>query len=225
MSPAASDRSGEPMNVEPCELGPYRAVSEMHVLAAVERAHRHGDTAPRRDGRMISHNDIAYHLGFKRSGATTRCLVPQLEALREDGSLATERYQRTEVWAITARGRGRLAVARRRGAVDLPESPQHRTWRHARELAADRIEAICGSLLNALEEAEEALGGTESPPGDSTRHFEVGERLEREFRRLGIAIHCLHEWPEPDDASRDVDGNDSTPDGRRAFYRLKERRG
>ncbi|MGD9734162.1 MAG: hypothetical protein AB7V58_00920 [Solirubrobacterales bacterium] len=213
------------MNVEPHELGPYRPVSEMQVLAAVERAHRHGDTVPRRDGDMIAHYDIAYHLGFERSGATTRRLLPQLESLREDGSLATKRYKRTDVWTLTARGRGRLAAARRRGTVEpLPESPQHCTWRAAREEAAARIEEIGGAVLATLEEADEVLGGSESPPGDSTRHFEVGRRLQHQFWRLGVAIHCLREWQEPDDTRRDVDPH-ARRHARRWFHGLKEDRG
>jgi hypothetical protein len=204
------------VNCAACELGRYRPVSELQVLAAVERARRHGD--------RVDHHDVAEHLGFERGGATTRSLRPQLEALRDDGSLATERYQQTELWTLTPRGRGRLGAARRRGALDpLPESPQHRTWRHAREEAAIRLEGICGAVLTALQEADEVMGGGESRPGDSTRHFEVGERLEREFWRLGVAIHCLREWPEPDDGKRDLDSGG--PIGRRNVRELKERRG
>lgn len=204
------------MNCAACELGRYRPVSELQVLAAAERAQRHGD--------RVSHHDVAEHLGFERSGATTRRLRPQLEALRDDGSLATERYHQTELWTLTPRGRGRLGAARRRGALDpLPESPQHRTWRNAREEVATRLEGICGSVLGALEEADEVMGGGESRPGDSAAHFEVGKRLGHEFWRLGVAIHCLREWPEPDDAKRDVDSEG--PIGRRNVRELKERRG
>jgi hypothetical protein len=194
MSGASADVAEKAMNVEPCELGRYRPVSELQVLAAVERAQRHLD--------KVFHRDIAEHLGFKNSGATTRRLRPQLESLRDHGSLASERLNRlSEVWTITRLGRGRLAAARRGGAIDpLPESPQHRTWRHARETAFECLEEICGEVLAALAEADQVLGGGESRPGDSTQHFEVGKRLEREFSRLGVAIHCLHEWPEPDDA-------------------------
>lgn len=217
MSTASADVRVPVRKVESCELGPYRPVSELQVLAAVERSQRHLDKVFRRD--------VAEHLGFTNSGATTRRLRPQLESLRDDGSLASERLNRlSEIWTITRRGRGRLAAARRRGAIEpLPESPQHRTWRHARETAFDCLEDACGEVLAALAEADDVLGGGESRPGDSTRHFEVGERLERRFSRLGIAIHCLHEWPEPDDARRDVDSSASRR-GRRWFHGLKERR-
>lgn len=206
------------MNVDSSELGPYRPVSELQVLAAVERAQRHLD--------KVFHRDVAEHLGFEKSGATTRRLRPQLESLRDDGSLSSERLNRlSEVWTITRRGRGRLGGACRRGTLEqLPESPQHRTWRHARETAAECLEDACGAVLSALAEADEVLGGSEKPPGNSTRHFEVGERLCSRFRQLGIAIHCLREWPEPDDARRDVDP-DARRRGRRWFYGLKERRG
>lgn len=204
------------MNCAACELGRYRPVADLQVLAAVERAQRHGD--------RIYHHDVAEHLGFERGGATTRRLRPQLEALREDGSLATERYHQTAIWMLTPRGRGRLGAARRRGALEpLPESPQHRTWRHARVEAATRLEGICGAVLAALEAADEVMGGGESRPGNSTAHLEVSKRLGHEFWRLRVAVHCMREWPEPDDARRDID--DSAPAGRRAFFLLKERRG
>ncbi len=207
------------MNVESCELGPHRPASDLQILAAVERAQRHCDS--------VVLGKVSQHLGFKDTPATTRRLRPQLEALRDvDGSLASESWHRSQVWAITRRGRGRLAAARRRGTVEpLPESPQHRTWRHARETAAERLEEICGEVLAALAEADEVLGGSEKPPGDSTAHFEIGKRLGREFRQLGIAVHCLREWPEPDDARRDVDRDDVASAGRRAFFMLRGRRG
>ena len=206
------------MNCAACELGRYQPVPELQVLAAVERAQRHSD--------RVNHHDVAEHLGFVRGGATTRRLRPRLVTLRDDGSLATERYHQTAIWTLTARGRGRLGAARRRGALDpLPESPQHRTWRRAREQAATRLEGICGSVLAALEEADAVMGGGDSRPGDSTAHFEVGERLGHEFWRLGVAVHCLREWPEPDDPHRDVDGDDGAHAGRRAFFLLKERQG
>lgn len=205
------------MNVAGCELGPYRPVSELQILAAVARAQRHSD--------RVFPSRVAEHLGFEHSSATTRRLRPQLEALRADGSLATERYKHSAVWMLTARGRGRLGAARRRRALgQLPESPQHRTWRQARQTAAERLEAICGEVISALAEAEDVLGGSENPPGDSARHFEVGKRVEQGFSRLGIAIHCLREWPEPDDSRRDVDP-DARQHGRRRFGALKESQG
>ena len=61
------------MNVEPHELGPSWPVSEMEVLAAVERAQRHES--------RVYNNDIAKPLGFKPGSASTRRLRPQLESL------------------------------------------------------------------------------------------------------------------------------------------------
>lgn len=77
--------------------------------------------------------------------------------------------------------------------------------------------------LAALARADKVLGGSEKPPGDSAAHFKVGECLRDEFRRLGIAVYCLREWPEPVDARRDVGGDDGAPAGRRAVLLLKER--
>jgi hypothetical protein len=97
MSGASADAGEKAMNFEPCELGPYRPVAELQVLAAVERAQRHLD--------KVFHRDVAEHLGFAKSGTTTKRLCPQLESLRDDGSLASERINRlSAVWTITRRG-------------------------------------------------------------------------------------------------------------------------
>jgi len=106
------------MNVESCELGWYRPVSDLQILAAVERAQRHGD--------RVFDYQVGEHLGLEHTSANTRRLRPQLEALRDaDGSLASERWHRREIWTITRRGRGRIAAARHRGVLEaLPESPQ-----------------------------------------------------------------------------------------------------
>jgi transcriptional regulator with XRE-family HTH domain len=45
------------------------------------------------------------------------------------------------------------AVIRAGDVGDLPESPQHRIWRHAREQAAVRIEGFKDQLTEAIEEA------------------------------------------------------------------------
>jgi hypothetical protein len=133
-TPRPPDRHGPrgeltTMNVESCELGRYSPVSDLLVLAAVERSRRHDPFTFRRQ--------VAHHLGFKHRAATTRGLRRQLEALRDDGSLAQSSGR--EVWLLTRRGSARLVAARRGDNLEpLPESPQHRKWRHAREVAEAR---------------------------------------------------------------------------------------
>jgi hypothetical protein len=191
------------MNVESHELDSYTPVPDELVLAAVRRAQRHHNRVPRRL--------ISIHLGFKHSAATTRRLRPQLEALRADGSLKTERRNGQEIWALTRRGSGRLAAARRAGKVGaLPESPQHRIWRHAREEAGKRFCEIRRAAKEAAAEASLVIEPTVPKAAGSTQMLELSERLRWEFWRLGVATYCLHEWPEPDDARRDED-DEQTP--------------
>ncbi len=124
------------------ELRRFESVSDGLVLAAVERAERHRELE--REGVMMS--GIAEHLGVVPSSWTTRRLRPRLDALIAEGSLARSRRHGVVVWELTDDGRGRLERMRRAGEIEeLPESPQHRAWRHARAQGrrADR------RLLNA----------------------------------------------------------------------------
>ena len=86
--------------------------------------------------------------------------------------------------------------------MGLPESPQHRVWRHARALAAERIDAVLEQASGVLEEATDAL---DSERVRSDAWFALAERLQSSCWQLGSVTYCLSEWPEPDDASPDVD--------------------
>lgn len=201
------------MNCAAREPDPYGPVSELQVLAAVERAQRHADRSITTMSPSTSASCAAARPPDACAPSSKRCAW----TARSPPSATTKPSSGPSPRAAAVG----LGAARRRGALDpLPESPRHRTWRRAREEAATRLERICGSVLAALEEADEVTGGSESP----RRYFEVSKRLGHEFWRLGVAIHCLREWPEPDDSRRDVD-DDNAPAGRRAFSQLKERRG
>jgi hypothetical protein len=187
------------MSVVPVELGRFEPVSDVLVLAAVERAERHRERE--REGVWLP--VIVAHLGFVHGSWTTRRLRPQLEALRSAGALSCARRHGLVVWGLTSSGRRRLGRARRAGeAGELPESPQHREWRHARAAAAERIEAFRKELRTVLEDAGGLL---EAEGARSDAWFELGERLERVSWRLASATYCLRERPEPDDAKADVD--------------------
>lgn len=185
------------MDTEGQELGPFTPVPDALVLAAVQRAQRHGP-------KNILRQDVVAHLGFVRSSGTTRRLRPQLESLRAAGSLERSRRHGLEIWELTPAGRRRLAAARRAGKVgELPESPQHREWRHAREDAERRYDDFRTLLYVTLEAAEDAA---EPPAGTSSEMwFELGERLGAAFWLMGSATYCRDEWPEPDDARADRD--------------------
>ena len=182
------DRDGELRRFEP--------VSDDLVLAAVGRAERHRERA----GEGVMMSDIAEHLGFVHGSWTTRRLRPQIEAFIASGLLVRSRRHGVVVWGLTSSGRSRCEQAS--GAVVLPESPQHRVWRHARALAGERIDAVSEQASGVLEEAIDAL---DSDGVRSDAWFALAERLQSACWQLGSVTYCLSEWPEPDDASADVD--------------------
>jgi hypothetical protein len=182
------DRDGELRRFEP--------VSDELVLAAVERAERHRERQD--EGVMMS--DIAGHLGFVHGSWTTRRLRPQIEAFIVAGLLVRSRRHGVVVWGLTSSGRSRVEHAR--GSMVLPESPQHRVWRHARALAAEQIDRVCEQAAGVLEEAMDAL---DSEGVRSDAWFALAERLQSACWQLGSVTYCLSEWAEPDDASADVD--------------------
>jgi hypothetical protein len=182
------DRDGDLRRFEP--------VSDELVLAAVERAERHRE----RQGEGVMMSDIAEHLGFVHGSWTTRRLRPQIEAFIAAGLLVRLRRHGVMVWGLTSSGRRRAARAGE--SVVLPESPQHRVWRHARTLAAERIDGLRAQARDVLEETAEALG---SEGVGSDAWFALAERLQSACWQLGSVTYCLSEWAEPDDATPDVD--------------------
>jgi hypothetical protein len=188
------------MSITPVELHRFAPVSNELVLAALERAQRHRGNEGEAEGVPLRH--VAIHLAFDHNAWTTRHLRPQLEDLASDGLLSCARLHSRVVWSLTEAGRLRLAHAQRAGTVgELPESPQHRAWRHAREAAQERIDELRRELQAAVAEA----GGQDVERTASDAWFEIGQRLQRASRNLGSATYCLREWPEPDDAQADVD--------------------
>jgi hypothetical protein len=178
------------------DLRPFELVSDAQLLGAIDRAEVHDEHA------HASRADIAAHLGFVHNSWTTRRLRPQLDALRSAGRVRDVRRYGLNLLALTAAGRRALGKARSAGAVILPESPQHRIWRHSRTLAHEQIDGLRQTLRGSLAEAG-ALLGAERVPSDAW--FDLAERLRKACWQLGSATHCLHEWPEPDDSRADTD--------------------
>lgn len=178
-------------------LRPYEPVTDDVVLAAVERAERHrGD-----DREGVIWDEIVGHLGFVRGSWTTRQLRPQVETLVEVGLLARSRRQGFVVWSLTDAGRERPGT--HTAGVVLPEPPQHRVWRHTRASVAELIEGFRAQARQGSQEAVELLDSRQRVRSDAW--LLLADRLDRAFRRLGLASHCLYEWPEPDDTTADVD--------------------
>jgi hypothetical protein len=193
------------------ELTAYVPITDGFVLGAVERAARH-----EQDGAVLT-SDLTAHLGFEGGPSTNKHLWPRLEELRRAGLLTTTERRGEPFWSLTSVGGERLARERDAGEIgDLPESPQHRTWRHAREQAAVRSEGFKDELIEAVEEADRLIN--QYRPVMAEEWFALHERLRWASWRFASAAYCLTEWPEPDDGLPDVDENPGPRPGRRAIW-------
>jgi hypothetical protein len=170
------------------------------VLAAIDRGERHKPVRP--PGVPVWR--VYDHLSIAKRSELARHVRARLDALEAVGSIARSRRRGVQTWALTSSGRRRLTQARRAGKLpELPESPQHRAWRNARTAAAQEIDRFLVSVRDGLDEAVSLLDA--EPAAMSDAWFELGERLQRDCRRVGSATHCLREWSEPDDAHADID--------------------
>jgi hypothetical protein len=182
-------------------------VSDVLVLAAVDRAEGHGG----RDTPGVPVWEALKHLDVPRRSKRARHVRARVDALEAAGMLARSRRHGVSVWAVTSAGRRRLARARHASeSVHLPESPQHRRWRTARTAAGQEIERFRESLHKDLALAGGLLDA--EPPPHSDQWFELAERLQRDCRQLGAASHCLYEWREPGEERADIDDHQEPGD-------------
>jgi DNA-binding PadR family transcriptional regulator len=180
------------------------------VLAAIERAElhriRHDDLErhrPRLAQPGVLLATVKEHLGLATGGWTTIQLRPTLQALEDAGLIEQSRVRGSHVWTLTAAGQQRLDITRKAGRLGLlPESPQHRLWREACEIAGARIGEFGERLRQVLDEAIGMLDADEPP--DSDAWHALRERLRLACERLEAASYCLNEWPEPDESVPDV---------------------
>lgn len=108
------------------------------------------------------------------------------------------------MWSLTDAGRAHLEAARQTGPIgELPEAPPHRVWRHVRANAAEALEPLRASARASAEEGLRLLDAGQRVHSDAW--LLLAERLGKVYRQLGLATHCLYEWPEPDDARADID--------------------
>jgi hypothetical protein len=176
------------------------------VLAALKRAAVHGGD-PRRP---VPTWAILAHLDVRRRSRGASRVRAALAELGAAGLVLGERRHSVPVFALTEQGRTALARIRERAPPALPESPQHRAWRHARTIAVHEIDRLRAQLSAGLDDAAALLGAW--PPPGSEQWFALADRLRHDAWVLGSASHCLYEWREPDDAAADVDDG---PGGRR----------
>lgn len=169
------------------------------LLAAIDRAERHR----RNEERGVLLATIKEHLDIPHNSWTTRLLRPRLEALEATGVVEQTRRHGLNLWGLTGRGRELVDALRSAGKLgELPESPQHRHWQEARTAAGERMSEFRDDLRAALNDTTGLLADDCKPP--SNAWLEAGEQLSLACDRVGSAIHCLSEWPEPDDAEADV---------------------
>ncbi len=183
------------------ELGAYEPVSDHLLLAALDRAqrhHLHGYDAG------VQGSALAEHLGFAYTPTAARRLRRQLARLHALGFLQNRKRDGYTVWRLTADGAKQLARARRkRENLKLPESPQHRRWRSARETAAERVDGFRDELRQTLAEANTLIATDRSVESDVW--FNLGRNLVSQMQRLGSITYCLREWPEPGERHPDID--------------------
>jgi hypothetical protein len=188
---------------------PADVIPDELVLAAIERAERHRTT----DAPGVPIWAITEHLDIPRRSGNARYVRSRLRAFVADASLKHYRSHGVEIWALTPAGRRHLRRATRADKVpQLPESPQHRTWRRARTIAADEIGRLRRSLRKTLGTTAGLLDA--EPPVHSDKWFELADRLSADAAQLGTAVHCLHEWAEPDDGRADIDSRREPSDRR-----------
>jgi hypothetical protein len=141
----------------PSRLTLYKPVTDGFILAAVQRAVLHEQEEE------VLTSDLTAHLGFEGKPATNCHLFPRLEELRCAGLLTFAESRGEPLWRLTSVGRERLAKEREAGEVgDLPESLQHRAWRHAREQAAVQIDEFRHEQTEVLGAADQLLNQFQS---------------------------------------------------------------
>lgn len=175
----------------PASAAPSEELPDLLVLAAIARAERHNE---RKDVPLWS---IKEHLGIPPKG---RYFRQRLHELETKGLIS--RSHNGRIWILTAAARRRLSIAKARNQLpQLPESPQHRSWRIARDIAEAEISQLREDAEAEVEKARTLLQG--QPSSDEV--FDSGQRLEDALYRLASAKYCLTEWAEPSDDKPDVD--------------------
>lgn len=180
------------------------------LLAAVDRAVRHEPWWRRSVvDRPRSENDhattalaVGDHLGYPRNSQLRSEVRARLEELVQDGLLRASRRSSRQVWSLTEAGKKLVARHRRRAWAALPESPQHRAWREAAEIAEQQIGPIHNRAREAMDAAAVLL---RADVQDHVAWTTLADRLQDVLWQLGGATYCLFEWAEPDDIRPDVD--------------------
>lgn len=168
------------------------------VLAAIDRAIRQS-VRPVSD---VSAGFIADHLALNRRSGAWRQVLRLLPELEDAQDVKRGRRHGVSVWALTDNGRERLARSiGDDGRSVLPESPQRQLWRDSRRLAAQEADRFRAEMLAALEDGLHLLNEAKT---SSHAWLTLSTRLRRAAERVGAAVYCLTEWPEPEEGGPDL---------------------
>ena len=163
------------------------------MCAAVDRARRH-DLADEVTAEYVSDELTADELAADEptGGSSPDAVRARLAELAERGLVNRAGDHHHELWTLTPAGE-KLVPA---GAALLPESRQHRDWRRARQNAASNLEDLRVALKRELAQIEAMLNGQTLP---SPAWMAASNRIRHLTYGMSVAIHVLHERPEPTD--------------------------
>ncbi len=196
-------------------------VSDGLVLATVARAHLHRSL----EGRPVTFLEILDDLAIRKRTNASRDVRASLGVLRDAGLLRCSRHHGDVVWSLTSAGERRLdRELRSSDPPSLPESPQHRRWRKAHDLAEQEIEDFLEQLRVTVSDALELLDA--DPPAPSDVWFMLARDLRCAAWIVGSATYCLYEWREPTDDRADIDayqepGEETLPEDERNARRAR----
>jgi hypothetical protein len=166
-----------------------RKPTDIEVLAALARTLRNEQHA-NAGGVWLS--DVAQHLAMMWHSGTSRILKPIMDRLSDQG-LVVQSGRDLLVFTLTDAGWLRFMEA----SVTLPESPQRRRWREARELADKHQHQMWKDVIAALTELSELINATEPVP--AIAWLECGKRLKRRCEAMAHVNYALYESVDPKD--------------------------
>jgi hypothetical protein len=158
------------------------------MCAAVDRARRH-DLADEVIAECVADELAADE---PTGGPSPDAVRARLAELAERGLVDRVGDHHHELWTLTPAGE-QLVPA---GATLLPESRQHRDWRTARQNATSNLEDLRVALKQELAQIEAMLNGQTLP---SPAWMAASNRIRHLTYGMSVAIHVLHERPEPTD--------------------------
>jgi len=156
------------------------------LCAALDRARRH-DLADE-----VTADYVADELTTEPPTTTPDAVRTRLTELAERGLVNQIDENDIQLWTLTPAGEQLVSD----GAPLLPESRQHRDWRQARDNPMTNLEHLRVELKRELADIEAMLNEQALP---SPAWMKTSRRIQHLTYGMSVAIHVLHERPEPTD--------------------------